>query len=299
MIYLFAASVLGLLLASRERPRAWQQDQVEIAEALAAQASVALENARLYQQARQAYQEMKDAQRQLVQHEKMALLGTFASGLAHEVRNPLNSISLQLSILDRRVARQERGEGDLRAPLGVIREEIQRLDALVGDFLLFSRTSRVKYEPVQLDPLVDEVVRLLVPEADECGVELARIAPRRPVPVLVGDTEKLKQVVINLVRNAIEALPDGGHVRVATESEAARARISVHDDGPGLPQGLDIFQLFVTTKPKGTGLGLSIAQQIVLDHGGEIAATSEPDGGATFTVSLPLATETNPREVGT
>jgi signal transduction histidine kinase len=108
------------------------------------------------------------------------------------------------------------------------------------------------------------------------------------VPSLSADPEKLKQVVINLVRNAIEAMPEGGSVELESGLRDGRAVVEVRDNGPGLPERVDIFQLFVTTKPKGTGLGLSIAQQIVHAHGGEIAASSQPGKGATFRVSLPL-----------
>jgi signal transduction histidine kinase len=103
------------------------------------------------------------------------------------------------------------------------------------------------------------------------------------------DAEKIKQVVINLVRNALEAMPGGGTVTIDSGTTDGRARLVVRDTGPGLPKGVDVFQLFVTTKPRGTGLGLSIVQQIVLLHGGDIAARSEPGQGATFTVTLPMA----------
>jgi signal transduction histidine kinase len=108
------------------------------------------------------------------------------------------------------------------------------------------------------------------------------------LPDMAVDSERMKQVFINLVRNAMEAMPDGGTVVVESGLVDGRARIVVRDDGPGLPEGLDVFQLFVTTKDKGTGLGLSVAQQIVLDHGGEIAASTAPGEGAAFTISLPL-----------
>jgi signal transduction histidine kinase len=110
------------------------------------------------------------------------------------------------------------------------------------------------------------------------------------------DGEKIKQVVINLVQNAIEAMPQGGEVVIETSLEDGRARLRIQDQGPGLPAGLDVFQLFVTTKARGTGLGLPIAQQIVLEHGGEITAGSAPGGGATFEVSLPLPEAPPPSE---
>ncbi|HEY7924496.1 MAG TPA: ATP-binding protein [Vicinamibacteria bacterium] len=261
---------------------------IERAEHRRAEQARSVENERLYAEARRAYDDLKDAQQRLLQNERMALLGTFASGLAHEVRNPLNSIALQLSLLERRIAGAEPRLREQLAELAfVIREEIRRLDALVGDFLLFSRTSRIQLQPTDLDALVDEVTRLLRPEARGAGVTLRRKRVG-PVPSLSADPEKLKQVVINLVRNAIEAMPEGGSVALESGLRDGRAVVEVRDNGPGLPERVDIFQLFVTTKPKGTGLGLSIAQQIVHAHGGEIVASSEPGKGATFRVALPL-----------
>lgn len=282
-------ATLGLLVLTSATPHSWSDDQVDVAEALASQASVALENARLYDKARRAYRELNEAQARIIQNEKMAVVGTFASGLAHEVRNPLNSIALQLSVLERRVAPLPPGvAGQIKELVGVIREEVKRLDNLVGDFLQFSRSNRVQFRPTSLDALVDEVTRLLRPEARASGVSLRRERIGEPPPDLRVDPEKIKQVVINLLQNAIEAMPGGGVVEVATGLVDGRALLVVKDTGPGLPEGLDVFQLFVTTKARGTGLGLSIAQQIVLEHGGEIVAASEPAKGATFTVSLPV-----------
>jgi|RhiMetdeSRZDD1v2_1073273.scaffolds.fasta_scaffold284867_2 signal transduction histidine kinase len=297
------ASVRGVLNVAARPHEQFGDDELRFLETLGHQLCVAIEraehrraeqarsveNERLYAEARRAYDDLKDAQQRLLQNERMALLGTFASGLAHEVRNPLNSIALQLSLLERRIAGAEPRLREQLAELAfVIREEIRRLDALVGDFLLFSRTSRIQLQPTDLDALVDEVTRLLRPEARGAGVTLRRKRVGGPVPSLTADPEKLKQVVINLVRNAIEAMPEGGSVALESGLRDGRAVVEVRDNGPGLPERVDIFQLFVTTKPKGTGLGLSIAQQIVHAHGGEIAASSEPGKGATFTIVLPL-----------
>lgn len=279
----------GLLVMTGVATHHWARVEIDVAEALTAQASIALDNARLYDEARKAYEELKDAQQRIMRTEKMAVLGTFASGLAHEVRNPLNSIGLQLSLLERRIGRVEAGLGrEMNELTRIIHEEVQRLDQLVGDFLLFSRTDRLHYRPADLGALVDEVVQLLEPEARALGVKITRSAVGEPAPPLQMDTEKMKQVVINLVRNACEAMPDGGEVVVESGVVQGQARLVVRDTGPGLPEGVDVFQLFVTTKPKGTGLGLSIVQQIVLQHGGEIVAASEAGKGAVFTVALPL-----------
>ena len=284
--------LLGLLVLTRTNTHVWTDEQADLAEALAAQAAVAIENARLYEDLRQAYNELKDAQERIIQNERMAVVGTFASGLAHEVRNPLNSMGLQLALLERRMANLDGAvAGPIQGVTGIIRKEIQRLDALVGDFLLFSRTNRLHFRPTSLDVLLDEIVRLLRPEGRASNVTLRRERPERPLPKLPMDAEKMKQVFINLLRNAVEALPDGGMVVIESRQVDEHVEAVVRDNGPGLPEGLDVFQLFVSTKPGGTGLGLSIAQQIVLDHGGEITAARAPGGGAAFTVTLPLAAD--------
>jgi signal transduction histidine kinase len=280
---------LGVLVVTRPEPHAWTDEQVEVAEALAAQAAIALENARLYDGVRRALQDAHDARERVIQSEKMAVLGTFASGLAHEVRNPLNSMALQLSILERRIGRLEAPRStEMSEITGIIRDEIRRLDALVGDFLMFSRSNRMHFREASLESLVDEVVTLLAPEARKNAVSVRRRSSGEPIPELLLDVEKIKQVLLNLVRNAMEAMPEGGTVTLETSRADGRARVVVEDTGPGLPPDLDIFQIFVTTKAKGTGLGLSIVQQIVLQHGGEITAASPPGQGARFEVSLPL-----------
>jgi signal transduction histidine kinase len=279
----------GLLILTSTAVRHWSEGEMALAEAFAAQASVALDNAHLFEESRRAYQELKEAQQRILLSEKMAVLGTFASGLAHEVRNPLNSIALQVSLLERRISRLDAAVGkDMRGMADTIREEIRRLDNLVGDFLLFSRTDRMQEHLASLDAVVDEVLRLMAPEAGNTGVRLARKSLGKVVPEFRMDAEKMKQVVMNLVRNALEAMPDGGSVTVETGTLNGRACLTVRDTGPGLPDGVDVFQLFVTTKPKGTGLGLSIVQQIVLQHGGEISAANQPGEGAVFTITLPM-----------
>jgi signal transduction histidine kinase len=280
---------LGLLMLSRGAAHRWSAEAVELAEALAAQAAVAIDKAHLYEERRRAYQELKDAQARMIQSEKLAAVGTFASGLAHEVRNPLNSVALQLSLLERRAAPlEQKVSSEIRELIAVIREEIKRLDGLVSDFLELSRAGRLQRRPTDLDALLDDVARLLRPEARGHGITLRRQSLDGAPPELALDGEKIKQVVINLVRNAIEAMQDGGVVTLESGADGGSAVVRVRDTGPGLPEGLDVFQLFVTNKPGGTGLGLSIAQQIVLEHGGELLAASQPGKGATFTIRLPL-----------
>jgi len=296
----FDKGTRGVLNVAARPGQLFTEDELRFLETLGHQVGLAVERAQHLQAERARNQELQDAQERSLRSEKMAVLGTFASGLAHEVRNPLNSIGLQLSILDRRIGRCEPALGQEMAELSaVIREEVKRLDGLVGDFLLFSRADRVHYQSADLEQIIDEVVQLLRPEASAARVTVRREHGRERIPSARMDGEKMKQVVINLLRNAVEAMPEGGVVTVESGLVDGRARLVVRDTGPGLPPGVDVFQLFVTTKPKGTGLGLSIVQQIVLQHGGDIVASPGPAGqGACFTVTLPLprATDTHTEE---
>jgi two-component system C4-dicarboxylate transport sensor histidine kinase DctB len=292
----FEGATKGVLNVAARPGEQFSDEELRFLETLGHQIGLAVERARHREAERRAHQDLKDAQQTILRTEKMAVLGTFASGLAHEVRNPLNSIALQLSLLERRIGRVDTGVGAEMSQLTrIIHEEVQRLDNLVGDFLLFSRTDRLHYREADLAALADEVVGLLQPEATELGIAVRRSHIGAPAPSLQVDTEKMKQVVINLVRNSFEAMPEGGEVTVETGLVDGQARLVVRDTGPGLPDGLDVFQIFVTTKPKGTGLGLSIVQQIVLQHGGEIAAESEAGNGASFTISLPLPGPKEPK----
>jgi signal transduction histidine kinase len=267
---------------------------------------VALDNARLYDEARKAYHELKDAQQRIMRTEKMAVLGTFASGLAHEVRNPLNSIGLQLSLLERRIGRVEPGIGlEMSELTRIIREEVKRLDELVGDFLLFSRTDRLKYRPASLDAVVEEVIQLLGPEAGAARVRLERTTVGASLPSLQMDAEKIKQVVINLVRNAIEAMPRGGKLTLITRlslnplfakvdlgaGQRIMAEVQVMDEGEGIPEAAraKLFTPFFTTKERGLGLGLALCHRILEEHRGAIQIASEPGRGTTVTCFVPIA----------
>lgn len=278
----FDGETRGVLNVAARPGQQFSEDELRFLDTLGHQIGLAVERAR-HREAQAA------AQARLIQSERMAVLGTFASGLAHEVRNPLNSIALQLSILERRIGRCEPAlAAEMNDLAAIIRQEIQRLEALVVDFLLFSRGGRVPTAVVDLPAIVEEVLRLMRPEADVVRVGLGFRPPAAPLHVPI-DPESLKQVVINLVRNAVEAVGEGGQVSVECHSRDGQVHLQVRDTGPGLPAGLDPFEPFVTTKPKGTGLGLAIVQQIVSHHGGAVAAANAADGGAVFTVTLPLA----------
>ncbi len=229
--------------------------------------------------------------------EKLAAVGTMTAGLSHEIRNPLNAAALQLSVLERRVQRLPRDtQPALLDPLTLVKDEIRRLDHILEDFLQFARPR--EFVPRSVDPVevVTKVVDLLAGEAERRGVRLERDLDS--LPAIAGDDERLRQVLVNLGLNALEAVRDGGLVRVGARLEVEpgeggeqQVEILVDDDGPGIPAGTRdrIFEPFFTTKAKGSGLGLSIVHAIVTQHGGRIRVEESPEGGARFVLSLPQA----------
>ena len=225
--------------------------------------------------------------------EKLAAVGTMTAGLSHEIRNPLNAAALQLSVLERRVRRlSEALQPGLLEPLLLVRDEIRRLDHILEDFLQFARPREFRPEPVEVRPLLRRVVDLLGSQAEARHVRL-ELAEEEGTqgPSVSGEEERLRQVLINLTLNALEATPDGGLVRLSMSREGDLARITVDDSGPGIPQEVRdrIFEPFFTTKAQGSGLGLPIVHAIVTQHGGTLEVGSAPEGGARFLLQLPLS----------
>jgi signal transduction histidine kinase len=238
--------------------------------------------------------EKRDLSRRAQMAEKLAAVGTMTAGLSHEIRNPLNAAALQLSVLERRIARLPKdARPPLLEPLTVVKDEIRRLDHILEDFLQFARPREFVARAVDVNSVVTRVLDLLGGEAERRGIRLER--DLEPVPPVAGDEERLRQVLVNLGLNALEAVKEGGLVRVACriadrliEDGAPSVEVVVDDDGSGVPPDARdrIFEPFFTTKAKGSGLGLSIVHAIVTQHGGRIRVEDSPEGGARFVVSL-------------
>jgi PAS domain S-box-containing protein len=220
----------------------------------------------------------------LAESERLANIGMMASVLAHEVSNPLNAIYLQIQILRRVVDRPERGS--LIPKVDTILAEITRLNMLLEDFRAYRDPSKMLLTLIDVSGIVRQVTELLAGRAAQHDVRIAcRVEPE--LPQVLGNGDKLKQVFLNLCKNAIEAMPDGGKLEVLARAENQHVYVDVNDDGPGLPAGVDVFAPFSTTKPCGMGLGLPLAREIVAAHGGMISCASPPTGGTTFRVLLP------------
>ena len=219
--------------------------------------------------------------------EKLAAVGTMTAGLSHEIRNPLNAAGLQLVVLERGIRKLPREQQEkLLEPLGLVRDEIKRLEHLLEDFLQFARPRELVAMPVEIAAPLEAVLGLLAGDAERRQVKIERDI--EPDLAVAGDGERLRQVFMNLALNALEATPEKGRVRISARAEGDEAVIAVEDSGPGIAADARerIFEPFFTTKAAGSGLGLPIVHAIVTQHGGTIDADRSPLGGARFQVRL-------------
>jgi PAS domain S-box-containing protein len=218
--------------------------------------------------------------------ERLAAVGTLSAGLAHEIRNPLNSARLQLHLLERRL-RKRSEDATLLQPIGLVQNEIERLSHLVQEFLDFARPSVLRVEDTDLHEVVKRVVELERHAASEHHVAIHVSSPAGPTPV-TADRAKVQQVVLNLLRNAIEAVGENGDVFVDVEYDERGGVVRIRDTGPGIAEEAmgHIFEPFFSTKAMGTGLGMAICHSLVAQHGGTIRVDSDA-GGATFAVTFP------------
>lgn len=238
--------------------------------------------------------ELIESQALVARNEKLASLGVLAAGVAHEIRNPLTAIKARLFTQQKALTpgSRERADGEF------IGHEIDRLEKIVSDFLLFARPGEPERVPLSPADLLREVCELMAPQLRERSIDLA--VDRAVKTRIAGDPEQLKQVLINLVKNAADALGNGGAIKLrAIESRitlGGRMReavnIEVEDNGPGIPPNVQerLFDPFFTTKPSGTGLGLSIAARIVEKHDGALRFQTAANRGTTFEVVLPAIT---------
>jgi PAS domain S-box-containing protein len=223
--------------------------------------------------------------------EAMSAMGGLALNLAHEIRNPLNAAVLQLHLLGRNIDKLEADDATraaLHKRTEIVGDEIGRLNRLLTEFLELARPRVIAREPVHIGRLVDDVLDLERESAAARKIKFERAIPADGC-LAIGDREKLKQVVINLVVNALEAMKDGGTLTARVTSTAERVTIAICDTGPGIPPDVlaNVFDPFFTTKEAGTGLGLSIVRKIVDAHAGEVRIETERGQGTCVIVSIP------------
>jgi two-component system sensor histidine kinase PilS (NtrC family) len=245
--------------------------------------------------------DIKRMEEQVRQADRLAAIGRLAAGLAHEIRNPIGSIRGSVEVLRESLNPQ----GDDRRLMDIVLRESDRLDAIIRDFLQFSRPPHLVRVPTDLSAMLDEILLMLSNQGRVTGADAPAVRIRRDVsePGVKAEVDpaQMRQALWNLCRNAVEAMPQGGELRVSVRTASSPAgrplmEITVEDTGVGIAAAelTQVFEPFFTTKPHGTGLGLAIAHRIVEDHGGEIRVQSEPWRGSRFIISLPLSGGVDP-----
>ena len=217
-------------------------------------------------------------------------IATLAGGLAHEIKNPLSTIGLNMELLAEDFAEAETPR-DRRAlaKIAVVQRECLRLQNLLDDFLNYAKLRTWRLEPSDLNQQIDSVLDLFAPQAKESNIELVTYLDRQ-LPSVVLDRESFHGALINLVVNALQAMPGGGQLVVRTTSTASGVALHLIDTGEGMDEKTrsQIFETFFSTKPGGSGLGLPTTRKIIEAHGGRIDVQSEVGRGTQFTIELPV-----------
>ncbi|MEM6961406.1 MAG: ATP-binding protein [Myxococcota bacterium] len=278
----------GLFCVHDDRVRdAFSLEEITLLAGLASQTAITLENSKLY--------------KRMKERDRLAALGEMSAGLAHEIRNPLGAIKASAQYLTEPGAEVE------REFLDIIVEEVDRLNRVVSSFLDYARPAKGDPSPTDVNAAVQRTMQLLHPECEDANIAVD-LALSEPLPRVRIDVEQLRQVLINLTKNAVQAMETKGTLRIETlgtaaaketgSSSTAHVEIRVSDTGPGIPQRVlpNLFIPFVTTKNRGTGLGLAISQRIIDGAGGKIDVRTHQGVGSTFIVRLPIADE--PRAPG-
>jgi signal transduction histidine kinase len=233
-------------------------------------------------------QSRDEADRLRRQSAEMALL---AGGLAHEIRNPLSTITMNVELLGEDVPEDGLPQSRrLHQKIDLIRKECGRLESILNAFLQFTRAGELHAERLSLNQLVSEFIEFFAPRAAECGIDISpHLAP--DLPAVEADPSLLRQVLQNLARNSLDAMEHGGTIELQTRRDGNRVQLEFIDSGTGMDAALceKVFEAFFSRKKGGSGLGLPTVRKIVQAHGGTVACDSEPGRGTRITISLPAA----------
>jgi signal transduction histidine kinase len=237
------------------------------------------------------YRRFGTLQRRALHAERLAELGTLTGGLAHEIKNPLSTVQLNLQLLQEDIDPHHPASARLLNRLGVVRKEAARLREILDDFLKYAGRIELDPKPTELNGLLEELVDFFSPQAQLQRVQLR--LKRHDGPLVANiDARLIKQAVLNLMLNGLHAIgPAGGELILSLHNSDSTAVIDVTDTGSGIPPEVadKIFQAYYTTKKGGTGLGLAMTRRIAEEHNGRITVQSEPGKGSVFSIHLPLA----------
>jgi len=233
-------------------------------------------------------EERKRLEHAKLQAERLAVVGSMAAQVAHEIRNPLGAISLNLDLIGEEVNAHPSGEGQLL--LREMRLQVLRIHQVLQEYLRFGRMPKSERTVLSLNGWLEEKLNFVQPLLDQKHVDLKRkLDP--DLPPVQGDADQLWEALLNLIRNAVDAMPAGGNLTVSAKRSGAEALLSISDNGRGMSEeeARNLFVPFFTTKGDGTGLGLAYAQQVINEHGGRIDCSTVRGKGSTFSIQLPLA----------
>jgi len=284
---------VGVLVADNLFTRRAITDQdVQILETFANQASVAIENARLsirleekVRELARAHRELQENQERLMSAERLAAVGEMAARIIHEIKTPLVSIGGFARLIHKTLPPSDTN----LEYLTIIAEEVSRLERVIENLLVLAKPGRPDVQPDNINEMVEKTLLLISEKAEGAHIQI-NMSLDFNMPTIGFDRNQLRQVLLNLLQNAIHAMPDGGILNVTTRQKEAFVQVVVQDTGVGIPdEHLDkLFVPFFTTKPSGAGLGLSITHKILENHNGFIEVTSQKNVGTTFVVNLPL-----------
>ncbi|MBO0695208.1 MAG: ATP-binding protein [Verrucomicrobia bacterium] len=238
-------------------------------------------------------EERKRLEQAKLQAERLGVVGSMAAQVAHEIRNPLGSISLNLDLIGEEVdalaKSNSRSSDECRMLLHEMRAQVLRIGQVLQEYLQFARMPRSERAALSLRDLLEEKLGFVQPLLNQKQVGLRKIFDP-DLPPVHADREQLWEALLNLIRNAVDAMPGGGNLTITTKKNGTRAVVSIGDNGLGMTEdeARNLFVPFFTTKTDGTGLGLAHTQQIVNEHGGRIDWTTKRGEGSTFTIQLPL-----------
>lgn len=239
-------------------------------------------------------EERRRLERAKLQAERLAVLGSMAARVAHEIRNPLGSISLNLDLVGEELQAlgnpNGRSADECQVLLREMRSQVVRISQVLQEYLGFARMPKSERAAVSLNNLLEEKLSFMQPLLQKTHVELEKSFDP-DLPPVHADPEQLWEALLNLIRNAVEAMPHGGNLAVRTKRNGSQALLCIGDTGQGMTeeQARNLFVPFFTTKSDGTGLGLAHTHQIVNEHGGQINCVTKRGEGSTFTIQLPLA----------
>jgi len=233
--------------------------------------------------------EKRKKETQLRRAESLAALTTLAAGVAHEINNPLGSISIRIQLLEKLLKAENTDKAAMKKHLNVVKEEMDRLKHIVVDFLFAVRPMDIQLMSENPAQIVEEIADLIQPEADRMGINV-EVSIGDDLPRVLMDKRHIKQALLNLIQNAMAAMPKGGNLGIAVAATNDELTISVSDTGTGIPEDMltKIFEPYFTTKKSGTGLGLTITFKIIKEHSGDISLESKEGKGSTFTIHLPV-----------